>query len=140
MGSPFPGPTPPYNNPPIHPEYFKPRLFFISAIAEGETTVITTTLNMDYVIGQLVRLLIPRNCGSREFNGVEGYVIEIPSPNQVTLNINSIGFNPFILAANSTTKPQIIAVGDVNTGAINPYGRIHNKAYIPGSFRNISPF
>lgn len=139
MSSPFPGPTPPYNNPPIEPQYFKPSQFFINNIILGQNTTVTTTQNMNYVIGQLVRLLIPRGYGCRELNGQEGYVISIPSLNQVVININSQNYTLFDLATNVSTQPQIIAVGDINTGAINANGRINNGTFIPGSFQNISP-
>jgi hypothetical protein len=138
MGSPFPGPQSAYQNPPIMPQYFQPSQFFISAIALGSTTTVTTTKNMNYVIGQQVRLLIPRNCGSRQLNGIDGLVIAIPNPNQVIININSSNANAFILATNSTTPAQIIAVGDINTGVINSNGP-NTGTFIPGTFQNISP-
>jgi len=134
----FSGPIPPFNNPPIEPLFFTPRQFFISAISLGITTTITTTVDQDYVIGQEIRLLIPNGFGCRGLNERTGFVIAIPSANQVTVDIFSIGIDPFI-NANLTTKAQIIAIGDVNTGAINNDGNLDTLTYIPGSFRNISP-
>jgi hypothetical protein len=136
------GPIPPYNNPPIMPQYFMPRQFYISNIQLGQTTIITTILNMNYVIGQLVRLLIPYFSGSRELNELEGYVISIPSLNQVEVDICSVNFSPF-LTSTAQQQPQIVAIGDVNTGMINANGRTFPVGVIPGipgSFQNISPF
>lgn len=137
-------PIPPYQNVPIHSHYYKPRRFKISAIGIGATTLVTTSKEHDYIIGQLVRLIIPNKFGSRQLNEVEGYVISIPAENQVVLDINSIGTDPFIsnptfIKFESNTVAQILGIGDINDGAINRHGRCHTKTYIPGSFRNISP-
>jgi hypothetical protein len=137
-------PIPAYSNPPIEPQYYKPKVFDISAITLGYQTTVTTAVNHDYVIGQLVRLLIPSKYGSRLLNEVKGLVVLIPAVNQVTLDINSIGVDPFIasptfLPYESHTLPQIVAIGDQNSGLINIYGRSPTQEFIDGSFINISP-
>lgn len=132
------GPIAPYSNVAVQPQNFKPKKFDISAISLGNITTVTTIFDMDYVIGQEVRLIIPPGYGSRELNEIQGFVIAIPAANQVNLNINSIGVNSFILAGLSD-KAQILAIGDVNTGQLNEHGPKHTKPWIPGSFRNISP-
>ena len=131
-------PTPAYQNPPIEPQYFQPSQYFISAISLGQTTTVTTTVNHNYVIGQQVRLIIPPDFGTRELNGQTGYVILIPSANQVTLSIPSVGFTSFI-AATDATQPQIIAIGDLNFGFNQPSGTVGLGTSISGSFLNISP-
>jgi hypothetical protein len=132
-------PIPPYSNLPINAEYYLPNFFFISEVTLGITTTVTTTEDVNFVIGQLVRLIIPTTFGCRQLNGVEGYVISIPAPNQVILSIDSsVNVDPFVSSA-ATTRPQILAVGDVNNGAINNSGRNNNITFIPGSFINISP-
>lgn len=137
-------PIPPYQNVPIEPQFYQPRRFIISAITLGQTTTVTTTVNHDYVLGQLVRLLIPNKYGSRGLNERSGYVISIPAANQVTLDIDSIGVDSFIasptfLPFQSKIVPEILAIGDINTGAINANGRTRNGTFIPGSFIDISP-
>jgi len=141
MTNPFiPGPIAPESNPPINPQYYQPRLYFISNITLGITTIITTSVDHDYVIGQNVRLLIPQGYGPYQLNEQTGYVISIPSANQVELNIYSIGANAFIpTPAYGPTMPQIVPIGDVNTGVINASGRAINGTFIPGSFIDISP-
>jgi hypothetical protein len=131
-------PIPLYQNLPIEKQYYKPQQFFISAIGLGFVTTITTTLNHDYLIGQLVRLLIPNGFGSRQLNEMLGYVISIPAQNQLLIDLNSSNADPFILNTALFTQAQIVAVGDINTGEINPCGP-NIKPWIPGSFRNISP-
>lgn len=132
------GPIPPYNNPPIQPQYYLPKQFFISAITLGQNTTITTTINHDYVIGQLCRLIVPNGYGTRELNEQLGYVISIPMSNQVVLNIDSINFSSFINAS-LLKKAQILAVGDINSGNVNTNAPYSEKTFIPGSFINISP-
>ena len=82
--------------------------------------------------------------GTIQLNQQTGFVISIPNPNQVVLNIVSQGDTPF----NSTTlsiQPQITAIGNINTGVINNpiniiNGIVQTGTSIPGSFINVSPF
>ncbi len=131
------GPIPPFNNPTIEPQFFKPSVFNIIAIKLGQTTIVTTSVDNNYVIGQLCRLIIPNGYGSRGLNEQVGYVINIPAPNQVELNIFSLGVDPFNLVS-VPTQPQIVSIGDVNSGIISNTGRILPTTTIPGSFINIS--
>lgn len=133
------GPLAPEANPPINPQFYQPSVFNISSITNGMTTVVTTTANHNYVLGQLVRLLIPEVYGGQQFNEQEAYVIEIPTSNQVTLLLDSTQFNVFTANSSSgTTQPQIAAIGDVNTGQNNTVPS-STTTYIPGSFIDISP-
>ena len=136
------GPTAPFSNPPIEPQYFRPWNFDIIAITLGITTTITMTIpaitKLHYVVGQLVRLVIPVQFGCRQLNEQLGYVIAVNLPNQVTLDIVSTGGDPFILAS-ARTQAQIHAVGDNNTGYISHTGRVIPFVGIPGNFANISP-
>ncbi len=134
------GPTPPYNNLSINPQYYKPSKFFISDITLGQTTTVTTTVDMNYVIGQEVRLLTPSSFGCYQLNEVSGYVISLPASNQVELSIDSSqNVDPFFSGSVSTTLPQIVAIGDINSGNISNTGNINLNTNIPGSFINISP-
>lgn len=136
------GPVPPFSNPPIEPQYFAPWKFDISNITLGLVTIVTmvipsiTTLN--YVVGQQVRLLIPPTFGCRELNGQTAYVIGILLPNEVVLELDSSMASDFI-SSSARTPPQILAIGDVNSGPINTMGRAPTGTFIPGSFLNISP-
>ena len=138
--SPFPGPTAPESNPPINAQYYQPSVFFISAISTGLSTTITTTANNNYVVGQRCRLLIPSTYGAQQLNEREGYVTSLPAANQVVLNIDSTKVNAFIPSPSyGPTPPQIVAIGDVNSGQISSSGNVQINTYIPGSFINISP-
>jgi hypothetical protein len=134
-------PIPLYANVPIHAEYYQPSQFVISAIDLGPTTIITATTNLNYVIGQEIRLLIPASFGTIELNERKGLVISIPALNQVEIDINSIGMSPFIAAVATIQSPQILAIGDVNNGIISTTGPdlLNVAVTIPGAFENISP-
>lgn len=131
-------PIPPYSNVPIEPQFYKPNVFQISAISLGLTTIVTTSINNNYVIGQIVRMIIPPNFGTRQLNGQTGYVIDIPAPNQVELNISSQGFDAFITVATGS-QAQILAIGDINNGFTDNNGLNATPPSIPGAFINISP-
>lgn len=132
------GPTPPWNNPIPQPQFYNPSQFFISGITLGWNTTVTTTKNMNYVIGQLIRLLIPNGFGCIQLNQQTGYVISIPASNQVVVTINSSQNVDQFISATLNTQPQIVAVGDINQGVTNT-GRTNNQTYIHGSFINVSP-
>ena len=137
----IPGPVPPYSNPSIEPQNFEPSRFEISAVALGASTTITTSVAHNYVIGQLVRLLIPEAYGSYQLNKLSGYVISTPASNQVTIDLNSsLNVNAFIASPTyGPTPPQIVAIGDINSGIQSSTGLSVPVTTIPGSFRNISP-
>ena len=144
--SPFPGPTASENNPPITPQYYAPNQFFITAIDYGAVTTVTTAetfygVNNNYVIGQLVRFIIPFAYGASQLNNQTGYVVGLPELNQVSVNINTLqNYDVFDASpAYATTKPQLLPIGDVNTGTINADGRVNNGTFIPGAFIDISP-
>lgn len=135
---PYVGPIALYNNLPIEPQNYQPRFFFISDISLGQTTTVTTAVNHDYVIGQECRLIIPEVNGCFQLNEQTGIVISIPAANQVVLEINSAMNVDAFKTSTANTQPQILAIGDVNTGAINNMGRSNTSTFIPGSFINIS--
>lgn len=133
------GPVPAESNPSIESQFYQPNLFNISAITRGQTTTVTTTVDHNYVVGQLVRLIIPPLFGANQLNEQSGLVISIPASDSVVLTIFSLNADPFVANPSArTTQPQILAIGDLNSGQINT-GRTGNTTYVPGSFINISP-
>ncbi len=131
-------PIPPYQNLPIREDYYEPSRFVITAISLGKSTLVTTEINNNYVIGQQIRLLIPSSFGTYQLNGATGYVISIPTLNQVEIDIDSSQMDAFKSSSNPTL-PQIIAIGDINQGVISNVGPNVPSTAIPGSFINISP-
>jgi len=141
MAFPYPyiGPIALFNNLPIEPQYYSPNFYFISNIALGQVTTVTVTKSTEFVIGQLCRLIVPPTYGCRQLNNVTGYVLSLIDPTTIVLNINSSQNVDAYIASSVSNQPQIIPVGDINTGAINSQGRVNNGTFIPGSFINISP-
>jgi hypothetical protein len=132
------GPIAPYSNVPIEPQFYEPRRYEIDDISKGQTTTITTTEDHDFVIGQQVRINLPAVYGMYQINGKQAMVIDIPSDDEVVLNLDSTQFDSFI-AANDNQVPQIIPIGEFNSGYISSTGRVVSEINIPGSFINISP-
>jgi hypothetical protein len=143
MTSPFfTGPIPAYNNVPPQPLYYQPRVFGISDILRGPTTTVTILASdHDYVIGQLVRFIVPYPWGMRQINEQLAYVISLVSPDTFVVDLDSSQFDPFISSPvhPTPTTPQVLAVGDNNTGVISQTGRVVSATSIPGAFINLSP-
>jgi len=131
-------PIPAYQNLPIESDWYEPSRFVISAVTRGDTTTVTTSVAHNYVIGQQVRFIIPPSFGIRQLNERQGYVISVPSTTQVVVDIDSKLMDAYT-SSSATTVAQILAIGDINSGAINSNGRSDNQTYINGSFLDISP-
>lgn len=134
-------PIPAYQNLTPEPQFYQPSRFIISNVVLGFSTMVTTSVDHNYVIGQECRLLIPNVFGCYQLNEVLGVVLSLPASNQVVLSINSLR-NVDAFIASSVTTPstaQILATGDFNSGQINTNGRNSNLTFVPGSFINISP-
>lgn len=123
---------------PINAQYYSPSRFVITAISRGKTTIVTVNDDLNYYVGQLVRFIVPKVYGMYQINEMTGYVLSFPSSNQAEISIDSTAFDSF-QSATYKIAPQLLAVGDVNTGVTNSQGRINNGTFIPGSFINISP-
>lgn len=132
------GPVPPYSNVNINAQFYQPSQFVIIAVTLGISTTVTTATNHNYVIGQEIRLIIPPTFGCRQLNEQTGFVTSIPAANQVIVNINSSQNVDAFTSSSATTKPQILPIGDVNTGQTNLSPKNQNT-FIPGSFIDISP-
>ena len=117
----------------LYPYIYFPGVSFISGITLGTTTTIDTTDAHNFVVGQEVAFRIPSQWGTVELNTlpntltpgspVYGYVIAVTDYNTVVVNINSSAMTAFTVAipvANvpGLSYPQIVAVGDVNTGGV----------------------
>jgi hypothetical protein len=134
-------PIPAFQNVPIHDEYYLPNEFIISRIGLGPNTLIATTENVNFVVGQEVRLLIPPSFGCKQLNGKTGFITQISTPMSFTVSIDSSkNVTPFNAAGDATLQnPVVVPIGDVNTGATNANGLQNQTTFIPGSFINISP-
>lgn len=117
----------------LYPYIYFPGTTFISNITTGTTTTIDTTDAHNFVVGQEVAFRIPSQWGTVELNSlpntltpgspVYGYVIAVTDYNTVVVNIDSSAYtaftsNPTVAQVPGLSYPQIVAVGDVNTGGV----------------------
>lgn len=119
----------------LYPYIYFPGEVVISAITLGTTTTIDTASAHNYVVGQEVAFRIPSQWGTTQLNSlpnaqipgspIYGYVIAVTDYNTVVVNIDSSAYtafnsNPSFALGNAgpLSLPQMVAVGDVNTGGV----------------------
>jgi len=115
----------------LYPFLYSPEVSYISAVATGTTTTITTTAPHNMVVGQEVAFRIPSTWGTTQLNSlpnevipgspIYGYVTAVGSTTQVTVNIDSSTYtafnsNPTVASVPGLTHPQMLSVGDINSG------------------------
>lgn len=122
----------------LYPALYVPGTAVISAITLGATTTVVTTAPHNFVVGQEVAFRIPSipgvlppAWGTTELNSlpnvlipgspIYGYVVSVTNSTTVVVNIDSTTYTAFnnnfpFLSFPGRTPPQIVAVGDVNTG------------------------
>jgi len=117
----------------LYPYLYFPGTTVITNITLGATTTIDTASAHNFVVGQEVAFRIPSAWGTVELNSlpntlvpgspVYGYVVSVTDYNTVVVNINSNAFTAFnpnqtIASVPGLSYPQIVAVGDINTGGV----------------------
>ncbi len=124
----------------LYPYLYAPGVSIISAITTGSTTTIDTTDAHNFVVGQEVAIRMPQipgvsplAWGDPRYNSlpnvtipgspIYAYVIAVTDYNTVVLNINSTGYTAYnsnipVTNVPGLSYPQIVAVGDVNTGGV----------------------
>ena len=99
----FPNP-PNVKNPYLAPVIQIPSALEITAISQSNPMVVTVSSNTDqsntYIPGQNVRLNVPQSYGMWQANGRTGTITAV-NGNQITLNIYSANFDPFVIPAGS---------------------------------------
>ena len=126
-------PTGAYVKQVLYPNLYLPGVNFISALSLGSTTTVTCTTNHNYVVGQEVAFRIPSSYGTTGLNSlpntlipgspIYGYVSAVSSNNVFVCNINSSSFTAFnsnqaVASVSGLSFPQVVAVGDVNSGGV----------------------
>lgn len=117
----------------LYPYLYAPGVSFISAVTRGTTTTIDTTTAHNLVVGQEVAFRIPDAWGITELNSlpnvsipgspIYGYVVSVTDSNTVVVNINSSSYTAYdsniaVADVPGLSFPQMVAVGDVNTGGV----------------------
>jgi hypothetical protein len=119
----------------LFPNLYAPNVGFISALTLAATTTVVTTAPTNIQVGQQVAFRIPSSWGTIQLNSlpdvlipgspIYGYVQSVTNATTFVVNINSTGytaFNPNQAFASFPGEnfPQVVAVGDVNSGGY-PY-------------------
>lgn len=117
----------------LYPYIYFPGTTYISAITTGTTTTIDTASAHNFVVGQEVAFRIPSQWGTVQLNSlpntltpgspVYGYVIAVTDYNTVIVNFDSTAYTAFnsnqtVASVPGLSYPQIVAVGDINTGGV----------------------
>lgn len=115
----------------LYPFLYLPEDNVISAITLGNTTTVQTTMYHNFEVGQEVAFRIPNAWGTVQLNSlpnvlipgqpIYGYVVSITDNWTFVVNINSSAYTAYTdnISVNlvpGLTFPQVLAVGDVNTG------------------------
>jgi hypothetical protein len=117
----------------LYPFLYAPGESVITSITTGTTTTIVTTAPHNMVAGQEVAFRIPTVWGTYQLNSlpnvlipgspIYGYVTSVTNSTTVVVNINSTAYTAFntnqtVASVPGLTFPQMVAVGDVNTGGV----------------------
>lgn len=122
----------------LYPDLYVPFSCPIAGITVGDPTVFTTSVNHNFVVGGQVRVIIPSGWGTTQINDQTGYVTAVTATT-VTVDIDSTGATAFAYPSSATaalgiTYPQIIPVGDANTGYQASGNNPPSPITIPGAF------
>ena len=140
----------------LYPFLYLPGDNVISAITTGSTTTIQTTMYSNYEIGEEVAFRIPPIWGTTQLNSlpnvlipgqpIYGYVQSVTDNWTFVVNINSSAYtaftNNFVMTASTLvglTYPQVVGVGDINSGG-NSYngGALYPAPQFPISSNRVS--
>jgi hypothetical protein len=115
----------------LYPFLYEPGDNVVSAITTGTTTTIVTTMYHNFEVGQEIAFRIPSVYGTTQLNSLPnvlipgspmyGYVTSITDNWTFVCNINSSAYTAFnsnqpFVNYSGLQFPQVVAVGDVNTG------------------------
>lgn len=128
----------------LYPYLYFPGTNVITAITRASTTTIATAANHNLVVGSEVAFRIPSTWGTIELNTpnslglpVYGVVTSVSSATAVVVNIDSSSMtafnsNPTVAQALAGLSfPQMVTVGDTNTGAVT-------NSFLPTTINPIS--
>lgn len=117
----------------LYPYLYAPGVSFVEAITTGTTTTVVTTAQNNFVVGQEIAFRIPTAWGTYQLNSlpnsvtpgspIYGYVVSVTNTTTFVCSIDSTGFTAFntnqtVASVPGLEFPQVVAVGDVNTGGV----------------------
>ncbi len=139
----------------LYPFLYLPEDNVVSAVTAGSTTTVVTTMYHNFETGQEIAFRIPQAFGMTQLNSlpnilipgspIYGYVTSITDNWTFVCNINSTAFtafttNPATPVPSNFTFPQVLAVGDVNTGgnAITSTSALYPSPLFPTSSNRVA--
>lgn len=96
---------------------FQPAMRIISSITNANPAVITTTIDHDYLSGEIIRLIIPDGFGMEQANNLIGK-ITVTGTFTFSVDIDTITFDVFAAPSplpSAYTCAQIIPVGEISS-------------------------
>ena len=125
---------------PVDPRFY-PRRRFITAITQAASAVITMSVTHGYIVGEIVRIVVPTEFGMTQINGLLGTITALTTggTNTITVNINSTAFTAFAfplsaVAAGGITFAQVVPVGEAASGT---YANLLDDATVNQSFNGV---
>lgn len=103
-----------YSNP---SPMFQPAMRIISSITNENPASVTTTLDHDYLTGEIVRLIVPQGFGMTQINNLTG-TITLTGSTTFLIDIDTTFFDVFSVPSPlpmAYTCPQVIPVGEVSS-------------------------
>jgi hypothetical protein len=94
---------------------FIPNLQYIENITQAWQAVVTFTTTTNFTVGEWISFRIPPSNGMIQLNNQTGLIIAI-NANVVTINVNTLGFWPFV----SMADPQYPCIAVPATSGIPP--------------------
>lgn len=115
---------------------FYPYICDIEAISQGANTIVTTSIDHMFVIGNQVQFFIPKQWGITQLNLLKGFVIDVPASDQITVNIDTSTFNAFVTPSGPAIvdPAQVSPIGDGNSGNLSPGGIPVSPNQVPGAY------
>ncbi len=130
------------------PPYFYPSLATVVAISAANPAVVTTSVNTNLTVGQVVRIRVPAVFGMTQMNNVTG-IISAVSGNQITLGgttgpfslnngINSSAFTAFAWPAATAVPFNYATATPVGSGPQIVTTNLYNDDTLLDATQNIS--
>jgi hypothetical protein len=138
----------------LYPFLYLPQDNVVSALTLSATTTVVTTMYHNFLAGQEIAFRIPSAWGTVQLNSlpnilipgqpIYGYITSVTDNWTFVVNINSTAYtaytaNQTIASVPGLTFPQVLSVGDVNTGG-EPYngGALYPAPLFPTSSNRVS--
>ena len=100
----------------------------LTAITKADPMIVTVSVNTNiasnsYIAGQLVKFFIPFGYGMQQANNLIGKILSV-SGNDITIDIDSRGFDDFSVPASGEMPASISPAGSRNLQYSNDTGQV----------------